>query len=65
MEFIQQYLPLILPLVAMQLVLMVVALWDLAHRQKTRGPSWLWAIFIILGEMIGPVVYLLVGRQEE
>jgi hypothetical protein len=64
-EAIRQYLPLIIPLVVIQLVLMAVALFDLAHREKVRGPKWLWAIVIIFGEMIGPVAYLLVGRQEE
>ena len=64
-ETLSQYLPLILPLVVIQLVLMVVALWDLAHREKVRGPKWLWVILIIMGEMIGPVLYLLVGRKDE
>jgi hypothetical protein len=64
-ETLGQYLPLILPLVLIQLVLMLVALWDIAHRDKVRGPKWLWVILIILGEMIGPVAYLLVGRQDE
>jgi hypothetical protein len=43
---------------------MIVALVDLIRREKTRGPKWLWAIVIILGELIGPIVYLIFGREE-
>ncbi|MBN2084147.1 MAG: PLDc_N domain-containing protein [Anaerolineales bacterium] len=65
MENIEQYLPLIIPLVLIQLVLMVTALLDLRKREKTRGPKWMWAIIIILGELVGPIVYFTVGRLEE
>ena len=64
LDIIRQYLPLIIPLLVLQLILMVIALRDLVQREKTRGPKWLWAIIIVLGECIGPVLYLLVGRQE-
>jgi len=65
MENFQQYLPLIIPLVLIQLVLMVTALLDLYKREKTRGPKWMWALIIIFGELIGPIVYFTVGRLEE
>lgn len=65
MEELKQYLPLIIPLLIIQFVLVVFALVDLAKRQKTRGPKWAWALIILLGEIIGPVVYFLVGRPEE
>ena len=65
MENVQQYIPLIIPLVLIQLVLMVTALLDLRKREKTRGPKWMWAVIIILGELIGPIVYFTVGRLEE
>ncbi len=63
-DFITKYLPLIIPLVVVQLGLMVYCLIDLAKREKTKGPKWLWAIVVILGELIGPVIYLLFGRDE-
>lgn len=57
-------LPFIIPLVLLQLVLMVVALVDLVRREKTHGPKWLWAIIIVLGELLGPILYLVIGRVE-
>jgi hypothetical protein len=59
-----QILPLLIPLILIQLGLMAFCLVDLARREHTRGPKWMWALIIILGELIGPIVYLVVGRQE-
>jgi hypothetical protein len=65
MENVQQYLPLIIPLVLIQLVLMATALLDLRRREKTRGPKWMWVLIIVFGELIGPIVYFTVGRLDE
>jgi len=59
-----QLLPYIIPIVLLQLILMIVALVDLVRREKTRGPKWLWAIVIVLGELIGPIIYFIFGREE-
>ncbi|MEK4484074.1 PLD nuclease N-terminal domain-containing protein [Psychrobacillus sp. FSL H8-0484] len=56
---------LILPLIIIQLILMLVAIIDLVRVAKTNGPKWLWAIIIILGNMIGPIIYFIVGRRNE
>ena len=60
-----EFLPYIIPLVLLQLTLMIVALVDLIRREKTRYlPKWAWAIIIILGELIGPIIYFIFGREE-
>lgn len=60
-----QYLPFIIPLLLLQLVLLVVALIDLSKREKVRWlPKWAWAIIIVLGELIGPILYFILGREE-
>ena len=43
---------------------MVVALVDLVRRERVRGPKWAWALVIVFFNLIGPVVYLLFGREE-
>ena len=58
------FLPLLIPVVLLELGLMIFALIDLIRRERTKGPKWLWAIIIVLINIIGPVVYLLVGREE-
>jgi hypothetical protein len=65
MDTILKYLPLLIPLIVVQLGLMVFCLIDLSRRVQVKGPKWLWAILIIFGELIGPVAYLIVGRGEE
>jgi DMSO reductase anchor subunit len=60
-----RFLPFIVPLVLLQLILMVVALVDLSKRERVHWlPKWLWAIIIIVGELIGPIIYLVVGRED-
>jgi hypothetical protein len=59
-----QWLLLVIPLLLIQLALMVVALMDLARRGSTKGPKLMWVFVIVLGELIGPVLYLLIGREE-
>jgi hypothetical protein len=52
--------------VVIQLGLMIYCLLDLARREKVRAlPKWAWALIIILGELIGPIVYIFAGRIEE
>ncbi|MDO8972144.1 MAG: PLD nuclease N-terminal domain-containing protein [Saprospiraceae bacterium] len=58
-------LPYLIPLLVIQLGLMVFCLMDLARREKTKGPKWLWAVLIVFGQLLGPVVYLIFGRVEE
>jgi Phospholipase_D-nuclease N-terminal len=64
-EKLLQFIPYIIPIVLLQLILMIVALIDLIRREKPRWlPKWVWAIIIILGELLGPIVYLVFGREE-
>jgi hypothetical protein len=65
LNLISKYLPLLIPLALVQLGLMVFALIDLIRREKTRGPKWVWALVILFVNMIGPIVYFIVGREEE
>ncbi|HXM58476.1 MAG TPA: PLD nuclease N-terminal domain-containing protein [Candidatus Dormibacteraeota bacterium] len=61
-----QLIALVLPLVALQLGLMIFALRDLLRpeRQVAGGNKVVWGVVIVLGEMLGPIVYLLFGRRE-
>lgn len=55
----------VLPLALIQLALMVIALVDLIKRPRVKGGSkLLWALVIILINIIGPIVYLILGREE-
>jgi hypothetical protein len=62
---IKQYLPLLIPVVLIELGLLVTALVDLIRRPQTRGPKWVWVLVIVLINFIGPIIYFVVGRKEE
>jgi hypothetical protein len=65
MEDLQRLIPLLIPIALLQVGLMAVALVDLARREKTKGPKWAWALVIVLVSALGPILYFVLGRQEE
>lgn len=57
---------LIVPLVLIELGLMAFALYDLVKRERVRGGNKiLWGVVIVLVGIIGPIVYLVIGRGED
>jgi uncharacterized membrane protein YidH (DUF202 family) len=55
------------PVLLLQLGLMIFALVDLIRRgedQLRYLPKWGWVVVVVLVNLIGPIVYLLIGRQE-
>ncbi len=63
---IKEILPFLIPLILIELVLLVVALVDLVKREHVRGGNKIvWVLVIIFINLIGPIVYLLLGRQEK
>ncbi len=62
---ILQLLPLLIPVVVIQFGLMIVALLDLLRRERVKFlPKWGWLLVIALVNLIGPIVYFAVGREE-
>jgi hypothetical protein len=64
MDLLKTLLPLLIPIVLIELALMVIALVDLIRRERTKGPKWVWALVVVLINIIGPIVYLLFGRED-
>jgi len=59
-------LPLLIPLLLIQLTLQIYSIIDLIKREKVRFDNkLLWGAIIILFNVIGPVVYLVFGRSEK
>jgi len=54
------------PLILIQFGLQIYALIDLFRKKKTKNLSiYVWAIIIIIGEIVGPVLYFILGRSED
>lgn len=59
-------LPLLAPLLILQLGLMAFALLDWARRSRTRYlDRWVWLPIIVVFGLLGPIAYFLLGREEE
>lgn len=60
------YLPYIIPLVIVQLTLMLVALLHvLSHEHFKRGSKMMWVLVVIFINIIGPILYFVIGRTDE
>ena len=65
-DAIKDALPFLIPILIIQLALLVFALVDLVKRKRVKGGNKiLWGALIILIDIIGPIIYLLVGREED
>lgn len=61
-----QYLPVLMPLIILQLILMVTALVHiLRHNTVRRGSKLIWIIIVVCINIIGPILYFLFGKGEE
>lgn len=57
----------LLPVILIQLVLQIAALVNLYKRDKSQirwNNKAVWILIIVLGEIIGPIVYFVLGRIE-
>jgi len=58
-------LPLFIPLFLVEMGLMVIAVIDIVKRERVRGGNKvIWLLVAIFVGVIGPIVYLLFGREE-
>lgn len=60
------FLPILIPLVLLQLVLLVTAIMHLVKNDRlTQQNKLIWALVIIFVNIIGPIIYLIFGRKED
>lgn len=67
MSDIQEYLPLIIPLIIVQLGLLVYTIIHImTHTTYKRGTRTIWLVVAIVGmQFIGPILYFLLGKESE
>lgn len=66
MPNVNEMLPIIIPLVVVELVLLIVTLRHiLTHNTYKRGNRAIWLIVAIVGmEFIGPILYFVFGKED-
>jgi len=62
---LSRLLPILLPFILIQLILMVIALVQCIKSENTRGPKLMWLFIIILGNLVGPIAFFILGRKNE
>jgi hypothetical protein len=62
---VKPMLPFLIPLVILDLGLIIFALVDLIRRKRTKGPKWVWLLVILFISTFGPILYLILGREED
>ncbi|MEG6566448.1 PLD nuclease N-terminal domain-containing protein [Thermoanaerobacterium saccharolyticum] len=53
------------PLIIIQLGLMIFSIYRLTKDKVKFLPKWAWLIIIVLGEILGPLMFLIIGREKE
>jgi hypothetical protein len=64
-ELLASLLPVILPLAIIQLGLLLAAAIDIARKRQTKSLSpVIWVLIIFFVNMLGPVLYFVLGRSD-
>lgn len=65
MEEVLNLLELLWPLLVLQFILVVVALIAWFKTDQTKGPKWLWLLIILFANIIGPILFFIIGRRTD
>lgn len=66
MQEFTEYLPFLIPLIIIQLTLQIFALVHvLKHPNYRFGNKTIWILIVVLGQIIGPIVYFAFGRGDQ
>lgn len=62
-----KYLPLLVPIVLIEMGLLIFALLDLLKRpeEQLKGSKTMWLLIVVLINIIGPIIYFALGRKDE
>ena len=53
------------PVIVIQLALIIFCIFRLTRDRVKYLPKWTWAIIIVLVNLIGPIIYLSMGRERD
>ena len=67
LEQLQEFLPFLIPLIIVQFLLLITVLRHiLTHNTYKVGNRKLWLVVVIIGmNYVGPILYLVLGKEEE
>lgn len=59
-----RFLPLFIPIIIIEYGLMIFALIQVIKNEVVYLPKWGWILIIVLINIIGPIVFLTVGKKK-
>jgi hypothetical protein len=63
---ITKLVPILIPIILIELALMVAAIVDLIRHPKTHIlPRWVWVLLVLFFQIFGPILYFIIGREQE
>jgi hypothetical protein len=66
MEILREYWQFLIPIVVIELALMITALRHiLTHSNYRVGNRTLWVVLVVVLQIIGPLLYFVIGRADE
>lgn len=66
MENLMEYLPLLLPVIILNLILVITALIHIIkHPNYKIGNKVIWILLVLFISIIGPILYFTIGRGDE
>jgi hypothetical protein len=63
-EAIRPYIPMLVPLIILDLGLRLFAFLDVLKRERVKGTKWMWALIVLLVGFVGPILYFVLGRED-
>lgn len=64
MEQIKNLIPLLVPIILLQGVLMIVSLISILRKNASLDKKLIWMIVVIAVSLIGPVIYFALGTKQ-
>jgi Phospholipase_D-nuclease N-terminal len=55
---------LVAPLIVLQFILMIAALVSCIKQEEINGPKWMWVLIILIVNLLGPILYFVIGRKN-
>lgn len=65
-DIIREYLPILIPIIILEIGFMIYSLSHvLKHDRYKFGSSTMWILIVVFIQIIGPILYLTIGREDE
>jgi hypothetical protein len=60
-----EILKLLAPVIIIELSLAIFCLYKLTKDKVKYLPKWAWALIILFANLLGPIIYLMLGRERD